>query len=50
MQGVYNGFSTKMSKTAVEQIYIWCYAHVSNLVMSDITSKIVQSISLFGIL
>lgn len=50
MQGVYNGFSTKMSEAAVEQVHIWCYAHVLNLVISDITSKIVQSISLFGIL
>jgi hypothetical protein len=39
-----------MSEAAVEQINVWCYAHVLNLVISDITSKIVQFISLFGIL
>lgn len=50
MQGAYNGFSAKLSEVAVKQIHVWCYAHVLNLVISDITSKIVQSITLFGIL
>jgi len=50
MQVIYNGFSAKMSEAAVEQIHVWCYAHGLNLVISDITSKIDQSISLFGIL
>jgi hypothetical protein len=50
MQSIYNGFSAKMSEAAVEQVHVWCYTHVLNLVISDITSKIVQFISLFGIL
>jgi hypothetical protein len=50
MLEVNNGFSAKMSEAAVEQVHVWCYAHVINLVISDITSKIVQSIFLFDIL
>lgn len=50
MQGAYNGFSIKLSEVANKQIHVWCYAHVLNLVISDITCKIVQSIALFGIL
>jgi len=46
----YNGFSAKINEAVIEQVHVWCYTHVLNLVISDITSKIVQYISLFGIL
>lgn len=50
MQGQYNGFSTWLSKKAPGQIHVWCYAHVLNLVMMDVTKISVQAISLFGLL
>jgi len=50
MQGQYNGFSAKLSDVAAKQIHVWCYAHVLNLVIGDITLKVLQSITLFGIL
>lgn len=45
-----NGFSVKLSDVAAKQIYVWCYEHVLNLVISDITLKVLKSITLFGIL
>jgi hypothetical protein len=50
MQGQYNGFSAKLSDVAAKQIHVWCYAHVLNLVIGNITLKVLQSITLFGIL
>lgn len=43
MQDQYNGFSAKLSKVATKQIHM-------NLVIGDITLKVLQSINLFGIL
>lgn len=50
MQGAYNGFSTKLNNITATQTHIWCYAHVLNLVICDITNKILQGVSLFGLL
>ncbi|KAL4153880.1 hypothetical protein QTP88_001713 [Uroleucon formosanum] len=50
MQDAYNGFSKKLSEVTLTQTHIWCYAHVLNLVICDITNKILQGISLFGLL
>ena len=50
MKGVYNGFSTKLNDITLTQTHIWCYAHVLNLVISDATNKILQGVSLFGLL
>ena len=50
MQGVYNGFSTKLNDITLTQTHIWCYAHVLNLVICDVTNKILQGVSLFGLL
>lgn len=50
MQGAYNGFSQKLSEVTLTQTHIWCYAHVLNLVICDITNKIIQGVSLFGLL
>ncbi|KAL4126118.1 hypothetical protein QTP88_010347 [Uroleucon formosanum] len=50
MQGTYNEFSKKLSEVTLTQTHIWCHAHVLNLVICDITNKILQGISLFGLL
>lgn len=50
MQGAYNGFSKKLSEVTLTQTHIWCYTYVLNLVICDITNKILQGISLFGLL
>lgn len=50
VQGVYNEFSTKLNDITSTQTHIWCYSHVLNLVIFDITNKILESISLFGLL
>jgi len=50
MQGAYSGFSKKLSEVTLTQTHIWCYAHVLNLVICDITNKILQGISLFGLI
>ncbi|KAF0697077.1 zinc finger MYM-type protein 1-like, partial [Aphis craccivora] len=50
MQGVYNGFSKKLNANTLTQTHIWCYAHVLNLVICDVTNKILQGLSLFGLL
>lgn len=38
MQGEYRGFSAQLSNVANKQIHIWCYAHVLNLVIGDVTN------------
>ena len=50
MQGTYNGFSSHLSLVVPEQIHIWCYAHILNLVMVDTTSKIIEVSNLFSLL
>ena len=50
MQGTYNGFSSHLSLVVPEQIHIWCYAHILNLVMVDTTSKIIEISNLFSLL
>lgn len=37
MQGQYNGFNAWLNKISPRQIHVWCYAHVLNLVMGDVT-------------
>lgn len=37
MQGHYKGFSAFMSKESPNQVHVWCYAHVLNLVLADNT-------------
>lgn len=32
MQGKYKGFSTLLSSKSPNQVHVWCYAHVLNLV------------------
>lgn len=40
MQDQYNGFFAKLSEVATKQIHVWCYAHILNLVIGDITLKV----------
>ena len=49
MQGQYKGFSTLLSSESSNQVHIWCYAHVLNLVLGDTTGVVIESASLFSI-
>ncbi|KAI2665801.1 Zinc finger MYM-type protein 1 [Labeo rohita] len=48
--GQYKGFSTQMSKVSPNQVHVWCYAHVLNLVLADTTQTVIESGSLFTVL
>ncbi|XP_025406711.1 uncharacterized protein LOC112680736 [Sipha flava] len=50
MQGQYKGFTKWLTDDSPKQIHVWCYAHVLNLVVSDVTQKTNESISLFNCL
>ena len=50
MQGAYNGFSAWLTKESPEQVHIWCYSHVLNLVLSDATRSVMPANSLFPLL
>ena len=50
MQGSYKGFSALLSNEAPNQIHVWCYAHVLNLVLADTTGSVIQSVTLFNLL
>ena len=47
MSGQYNGFTAFLEKESPGHIYTWCYAHVLNLVLCDVTTTNHASISLF---
>ena len=42
MQGKYRGFSVIISETGAIQLHVWCYAHVLNLVICDVTENLSQ--------
>jgi len=50
MRGQYSGFSAWLNKESPEQVHVWCYAHVLNLVMINTTQICVQIKHLFGLL
>ena len=50
MQGMYKGFSAMLSAELRTHIHTWCYAHVLNLIISDATSGVIQTITLFSLL
>lgn len=50
MSGDYNGLTAFFKKASPDHLHVWCYAHVLNLVMSDITECTTASISFFGLL
>lgn len=49
MQGHYNGFTAWLNNETL-LIHVWCYAHVLNLFISDITKVSLAAISLFGLM
>ena len=49
MSGQYNGFAAFLEKESPGHIHTWCYAHVLNLVLCDVTTTNHESISLFGL-
>ena len=50
MSGQYNRFTAILEKESPGHIHTWCYAHLLNLVLCDITTTNHGSISLFGLL
>lgn len=50
MQGKYRGFSAHMVETIPEHVHVWCYAHILNLVICDITQSSIAAASLFNLL
>lgn len=50
MQGQYRGFSALLTGASPNQVHIWCYSHVLNLVLADISGVVVASESLFSLL
>ncbi|KAL4119802.1 hypothetical protein QTP88_012569 [Uroleucon formosanum] len=50
MQGVYNGFTAWLSKVAPEQIHVWCFSHVLNLVITDATKNPVPVVNFFSLI
>ena len=50
MQGQYRGFTALLTEESPNQVTIWCYSHVLNLVLTDTTRCVVASESLFSLL
>lgn len=50
MSGEYNGVTAHLQGVNSTHIHTWCYAHIFNLVVTDCTTCIVPSISLFGLI
>lgn len=43
IQGQFRGLSTLLSEHSPNQVHIWCYSHLLNLVLADTTGSIVES-------
>ena len=50
MSGECKGVQAGIGQVASSHIHVWCYAHTLNLVLGDVTSLNVSSISLFELL
>lgn len=50
MQGEYNGFNAWLNETAPNQVHVWCYSHVLNLVISDASKSPLPAATLFTLL
>lgn len=50
MQGQYKGFSALLSAKSTNQVHVWCYAHILNLVLADTTESVLASGSLFSLI
>ncbi|CAI6362566.1 unnamed protein product [Macrosiphum euphorbiae] len=49
MQGEYNGFSAWLNESSPNQVHVWCYSHVLNLVLSDASKSPLAAASLFNL-
>lgn len=47
MQGQFNGFSAWLEKSTPNQVHVWCYAHILNLVIIDSTKSPLKAATLF---
>lgn len=47
MQGKFNGFSAWLEKSTPNQVHVWCYAHILNLVIIDSTKSPLKAAALF---
>ena len=50
MQGQYRGFSALLYTHSPNQVHVWCYAHVLNLVLADTTEVVLSSATLLSLL
>jgi len=50
MQGAYNGFTLWLSRVAPEQIHVWCFSHILNLVICDATKNSVMVGNFFSLI
>uniref|UniRef100_A0A803KFL2 DUF4371 domain-containing protein n=1 Tax=Xenopus tropicalis TaxID=8364 RepID=A0A803KFL2_XENTR len=50
MSGCYNGVQAHIRNVSCSSVYTWCYAHILNLVIMDITQCVIHVKSLFGLL
>lgn len=50
MQGIYNGFTAWLSKVAPEQIHVWCFSHLLNLIITDATKNPVRVANFFSLI
>ena len=50
MNGHYKGVSARLEKTGPNHIRAWCYAHDLNLVITDASQRLTETISFFSLL
>lgn len=50
MQDAHNGFTSWKSTVAPEQIHVWCYSHILNLVICDATKNPVMVSNFFSLI
>ncbi|XP_072401115.1 uncharacterized protein [Diabrotica undecimpunctata] len=50
MQGRYSGFSSFMVQENSNHVHVWCYAHILNLVLTDIFKSHIKAASFFSLL
>lgn len=50
MRGLYNGLQAVIRSFNTAAIFVWCYAHRLNLVLTDAVSSSVNAVDMFGII
>ncbi|XP_025205943.1 zinc finger MYM-type protein 1-like [Melanaphis sacchari] len=50
MRGSYNGLQAIIRRSNTAAIFVWCYAHRLNLVLTDAVSSSVNAVDMFGII